>query len=88
MDWDFETSRCNLLYTEWVKNKAPLYTTGDHIQDPIINHNGKLYIYITYIYMNNFAVFQKLAQHCKSTKLQLEKKKIHFESCRVYSNIR
>ena len=38
--------------------------------------------------MNNFAVFQKLAQHCKSTKLQLEKKKIHFESCRVYSNIR
>ena len=71
MDWGFETSRCKLLYTEWVKNKVLLYTTGDCIQDPIINHNG---------YLNHFGVFQKLAHNCKSTIFQLEKKKIHFES--------
>ena len=83
MGWDFETSRCKLLYIEWIKNRVLLYATGDCIQYPIINHDGK-----EYIHMNHFAVFQKLAQHCKSTILQLEKKKIHFESCRVYSDIR
>ena len=29
----------------------------------------------TYIYMNYFAVHQKLTQHCKSTRLQFFKKK-------------
>ena len=30
-----------LFYTEWRRNKVLLYSTGDSIQYPVINHNGK-----------------------------------------------
>ena len=40
-----------------------MYSTGNYIQYPIINHNGKGY-------ENHFAVHQKLTQHSKSTILQ------------------
>ena len=30
-------------YTEWMKNKVPLCSTGSYIQYPLINHNGKEY---------------------------------------------
>ena len=47
--------RCKLLHLEWI-NKVLLYSMGNYIQYPVINHNGKEYekecIYI-YIYMNN-----------------------------------
>ena len=43
IDWEFEISRCKLLYTEWVNNKVLLYSTGNYIQCPGINHNGKEY---------------------------------------------
>ena len=46
------------LYIEWINNKVLLYSTGNYIQYPAINHNGKeyekeyIYIYIgVYIYM-------------------------------------
>ena len=42
MDWEFEVSRCKLVYIEWI-NKALLYSTGSSIQYPVINHNGKEY---------------------------------------------
>ena len=42
------TSRCKLLYTEWTDNKILLYITGNSIQYPVIDHNGKEYE--TYIY--------------------------------------
>ena len=35
-------SRCKLLYTEWI-NKVLLYGTGNYIQYPVINCNGKEY---------------------------------------------
>ena len=41
MDWECGISRCKLLYTEWVKNKILLYSTGSYIQYPVINYNGK-----------------------------------------------
>ena len=52
MDWEFGISRCKLLYIEWINNKVLLYSTGNYIQYPVINHNGKEYEkeYI-YIYM-------------------------------------
>ena len=40
MDKEFGISRCKLLYTEWI-TKVPPYSTGNYIQYPIINHNGK-----------------------------------------------
>ena len=31
------------LHREWVNNKVLLYSTGNYIQSPGINHNGKEY---------------------------------------------
>ena len=41
MDWEFGIRRCKLLYTEWINNKVLLYSTGNYIQYPMMNHNGK-----------------------------------------------
>ena len=41
MDWEFGISRCKLLYIEWTNNKVLLYSTGNYIQYPVINQNGK-----------------------------------------------
>ena len=38
--------QCKLLYIEWINNEALPYSTGNYIQYPVINHNGKEYIYI------------------------------------------
>ena len=35
--------RCKLLYIEWINNKVLLYSTGNYIQYPMINHNEKEY---------------------------------------------
>ena len=43
MDWEFGISRYKLSYVEWINNKVLLYSTGNHIQYPVINHNGKEY---------------------------------------------
>ena len=49
MNWEFRVSRCKLLYRQWINNKVLLYSTGNYIQYPMINHNGKenekVYIY-------------------------------------------
>ena len=61
MEWEVGVSRCKLLYMEWINNKVLLYSTGNYIQYPMINHNRKYFkkecicMYI-YIYMNHFAV--------------------------------
>ena len=43
MDWEFGISTCKLLYIEWINNKVLLYSTGNYIQYPVINHNRKEY---------------------------------------------
>ena len=43
MDWEFEVIRRKLLHIEWMDNKVLLYSTGNYIQCPGINHNGKEY---------------------------------------------
>ena len=43
MNWEFGVGRCKLLYIEWISNKVLLYSTGNDIQYPVINHNGKEY---------------------------------------------
>ena len=51
VDWEFGISRCKLVYIGWI-NKVLLYSTGNYIQYPVINHNGKeyfkkrMYIYV------------------------------------------
>ena len=43
-DWECGISRCKPLYIGWVNNKILLYSTGNYIQYPVINHNGKEYL--------------------------------------------
>ena len=43
MKWEFQVSRCKVLSIEWVNSKALLYRTGNYIQYPMINSNGKEY---------------------------------------------
>ena len=35
-------SRCKLLHTKWINNKVLLYSTGNYIQYPVTNHNGRV----------------------------------------------
>ena len=35
------SSSSNLLYTGWINNEVLLWSTGNYIQCPGINHNGK-----------------------------------------------
>ena len=42
-DWEFGISRCKLVYIGWINNKVLLYSTGNYIQYPVINHKGKEY---------------------------------------------
>ena len=47
MDWEFEISRCKLLYIEWINSKVLLYNTENYIQYSIINHNEKrIYMFV------------------------------------------
>ena len=41
--WD---GRCKLVHIGWINIKVLLYSTGNYIQYPVINHNGEEYIYI------------------------------------------
>ena len=41
MEWESGVGRYKLLYREWINNKVLLYSAGNYIQHPIINHNGK-----------------------------------------------
>ena len=41
MDWEFGVSSCKLVYMGRINNKVLLYSTGNYIQYPVINHNGK-----------------------------------------------
>ena len=45
MEWEVEINKCKLLliYREWINNKVLLYNTGNYLQHPVINHNGKEY---------------------------------------------
>ena len=43
MDWEFGISSCKLVYIEWINNEVLLYSTGNYIQYPVINQNGKEY---------------------------------------------
>ena len=47
-EWEFGINRGKLLYIRRI-NKVLLYSAGDCIQYPVINHNGKEY---EKIYMN------------------------------------
>ena len=42
-DREFGMSKCKPVYIDWISNKVLPYSTGNYIQYPGINHNGKEY---------------------------------------------
>ena len=44
------SSRCKLSYTRWMNNKVLLQSTGNDVQYPVMNHNGKEYEERLYVY--------------------------------------
>ena len=57
MDWEFGISGCKLLHIEWINNKNRLYSTGNYIPYPVINHNGKEYQKVSVcVRLNHFAI--------------------------------
>ena len=67
LDWEFGLSRCKLLCIERTDRKALPWNTGNSIQYPVINHEGKRdkrkHICIT----EPPAGQQKLTQPCQPT---------------------
>ena len=43
MGWEFGVGRHKLWHLVWTDNKDLLYSTGNYIQYPRINHNGEEY---------------------------------------------
>ena len=53
MECEFGVSRGKLSHIEWINNRS-LYSTGNYIQYPMINHNGKEYLKNNvYVHMYN-----------------------------------
>ena len=38
-------SRCKPLHLEWMSNEVLLYSTGNYIQSPVTEHDGKECVY-------------------------------------------
>ena len=52
INWEFGINRYKILYIKYITNKVLLYSPGNCIQYPVINHDGKEYEK-EYIYMYN-----------------------------------
>ena len=56
-----------LLYLKWITNKDLLYSTGNSAHSDMADWMGQEFggewIY-TYVWLNSFAVYLKLSQHC------------------------
>ena len=58
IDWESGINTCKLLYIEWTNNMVFLYSTGNSILYPGINHNGKE-CEQECIYMYNYSTVQQ-----------------------------
>ena len=64
-------NKCKLLHLERRNNKVLLYSTGNYIQFPEINHNGKEYNKIIYMCITeSLCCIAESSTHYKSTILQ------------------
>ena len=43
---DYEFGISKLVHTGWINSKVLPYSTGNYINYPVINHNGKSFIYV------------------------------------------
>ena len=43
-DWEFGVSKCKLLHLDWISNEVLLCSTGNYIQPPRLDDDGKYYL--------------------------------------------
>ena len=89
MDCQCEVSTYKLLYLERLNNRALLYITGNYIQSPGIDYDGKEYKQKgthMYVCLSHFAVEQKLAQHYKSTIILKNQKNSNCSTLVLHTN--
>ena len=43
--WELGISSCNLVYTGWINKNILLYSTGNCIEYPAVNHDGREHIH-------------------------------------------
>ena len=51
MGWEFGISRCKLFYAEWINNRVLLYSTGNYIQHPLMDHMKRMCVCIYTLYI-------------------------------------
>ena len=88
MDWKFGVSRCKLFYLEWIRNEVLLYDTGNCVQSPGMDHDGKIiikkknvYIFVcvyTHTHTNTHRVTLPYSRYWHNSINQLYILKIHF----------
>ena len=61
LNWEFGLNRCTPVYIEWINDKVLLYSIGNYIQYPMVNHNGKEYVYIC---ITESLCCTAIIQHC------------------------
>ena len=44
--WELGISRCNLVYIGWINSHVLLHSTGNYVQYPVINHDGKEHVHM------------------------------------------
>ena len=80
MVWDLGISRCKLLYLEWINNKVLLYSTGNYIQYPVINHNAGTFLVVQWLRLSlpmQGAQVQSLEQDGTISHMHAETKSLH-----------
>ena len=75
MKWEFGVSRGTVSYMGWINSKVLLYSIGNYIQYPVINHNGKYCICINITELLCYT--EKLRQHCKSKNTSIKFKNLN-----------
>ena len=64
---EFGMDMYTLLYLKWITNKDVLYSTRNSAQRYVVawlgREFGEEWIHV-YVWLNPFAVYQKLLQHC------------------------
>ena len=55
--WAFAVNRYKLLHIEWISNKVLLYSSGNYIQSPGINHNENNIKNNVYVYINESLIY-------------------------------
>ena len=83
MEREVGVSRCKLLYLGWINSKVLLHSTGNYIQYPMINRNGKEYLKYVYIYITESLCCTAVINTTFKSTILPKKKKVKHAS--IYS---